>query len=61
MALATETTNCAKSDRGDYKLSCEHYERLLRKTGFTFTKQQVDSGVYERQGGIFIYKAWLSV
>ena len=61
IALATEIANSAKIDRGDYKLSCEHYERLLRKTGFTFTKQQVDSGIYEQQGGIFIYKAWLNI
>lgn len=59
ITLATETFNCAINDRGDYKLSCEHYEHLLRKTGFTFTKQQVNSSIYEREGGVFIYKAWL--
>ncbi|MGD1919134.1 MAG: class I SAM-dependent methyltransferase, partial [Pleurocapsa sp.] len=57
--LETETLNCAENNRGDYKLSCEQYEYLLRKIGFTFTKQQVNSSIYEQHGGVFIYKAWL--
>lgn len=57
--LETETFNCAKNNQGDYKLSCEQYEHLLRKMGFAFTKQQVGSSVYEQHGSIFIYKAWL--
>ena len=60
ITLATETFNCAITNQGDYKLSCEHYEHLLRKTGFTFTKQQVNSSIYEQEGGVFIYKAWLN-
>lgn len=60
ISLETETLNHAIADRGDYKLSCEHYEHLLRKTGFTFTKQQVNSSIYEETGGVFIYKAWLN-
>lgn len=58
--LAAETLNCALTNQGDYKLSCEQYENLLRKIGFTFTKKQVNSSIYEEAGGVFIYKVWLS-
>ena len=58
-ALARETANCAANNRGDYKLSCDRYEHLLRKTGFVFTKQQINNSIYEQVGGIFIYQAWL--
>ncbi|MDJ0572750.1 MAG: class I SAM-dependent methyltransferase [Pleurocapsa sp. MO_192.B19] len=60
ITLETETLDCALTNQGDYKLSCEHYEHLLRKTGFTFTKEQINSSVYEKVGGVFIYKAWLN-
>ena len=60
ISLETEIKNCAIANQGDYKLSCEQYEHLLRKIGFTFTKQQVNSSIYEEVGGVFIYQAWLN-
>ena len=57
--LTREITHCALNHLGDYKLSCDRYEELLRQTGFIFTKQQIDDSVYEKVGGVFIYKAWL--
>ena len=59
ISLATEIFDCAKNNQGDYKVSCDLYEELLRKIGLTFTKQQVSSSIYEQTGGTFIYKAWL--
>ena len=59
ITLISETLDCATANRGDYKLSCEQYERLLRKIGFTFTKQQINNSLYEQVGGVFIYQAWL--
>ena len=59
LALVRAFSDCATHNRGDYKLSCDHYERLLRKTGFVFTRQQIDDSVYERAGGVFIYQAWM--
>ena len=57
--LIGEIAHCATNQLGDYKLSCDRYEELLRQTGFIFTKQQIDSSIYEQVGGVFVYKAWL--
>ena len=59
ISLITETWECALTNQGDYKLACEQYESLLRKIGFTFTKEQINDSLYEEVGGVFVYKAWL--
>lgn len=44
---------------GDFKVSCEEYERLLQTVGFEFKKDKIGPVKPDDIGGIYVYTAWL--
>jgi phospholipid N-methyltransferase len=46
-------------ERGDFKLSCEEYEKLLREVGFQFKSEKIGPKKLDDVGGVYVYTVWL--
>jgi SAM-dependent methyltransferase len=45
---------------GDFKLSCQQYEKFLREAGFEFHKEKIGPLDQADVGGVYVYRAWLA-
>lgn len=44
---------------GDFKLSCQQYEKLLSAAGFEFEKEKIGPLDRDDVGGVYVYTVWL--
>jgi cyclopropane fatty-acyl-phospholipid synthase-like methyltransferase len=58
--LEQEALDSGLREIGDFKVSCQEYEELLKKAGFKFKKEKVGPQFIDDVGGVYVYTAWLA-
>ncbi|MBD2385043.1 methyltransferase domain-containing protein [Cylindrospermum sp. FACHB-282] len=57
--LEQEALDSGLREIGDFKISCEQYEQLLKRVGLEFKKEKIGPLDRDDVGGIYVYTIWL--
>jgi SAM-dependent methyltransferase len=58
--LEQEALDSGLQEIGDFKLSCDLYEELLKKSGLNFEKHKIGPEDLPEVGGVYVYQIWPS-
>ncbi|MFM6405190.1 MAG: class I SAM-dependent methyltransferase, partial [Microcystis sp.] len=57
--LERQALQSGLEEKGDFKVSCEQYEKLLKQAKFKFKKEKIGPENIDNIGGVYVYTAWL--
>lgn len=57
--LERQALQSGLEEKGDFKVSCEQYEELLKQAKFKFKKEKIGPENIDNIGGVYVYTAWL--